>query len=472
MSSVSEPDWTALTAAFEAAGQGHVLAHVESLDAATKASFAAELAAVDLDLMAELAKLLNAPKFDASKSTFLPCDVFPLERDAAHAQLSRTAIERGAAELSAGKVGFLLVAGGQASRLGYDGPKGCFPVGPVSGRTLFEIFARRLRAAGERYGFKPTWFVMTSPANDATTRAAFAEAGYFGLPEDDVFFFTQAMLPALDLKGRILLKGPGELFLAPNGHGGTLAALRSSGALRTCAERGIETLSYFQVDNPLAPPADPLFLGLHAAAGADMSSKVVAKADPHEKVGVLGKIDGRIGCIEYSDLPGELREQRDSAGKLVFDAGNIAIHAVSRTFVEGLTEGRLDLPWHVAAKSMEVFLPDGTRGQVDGAKFETFVFDALGVARNSVTLEVDRGTEFSPVKNAEGGDSPATSRRDLCRLHSSWIRELGGPLPDAMEGDAPRVEVDPLLAESLEELRERGLPEGVNREGGLLFDRG
>ena len=440
---------------FQVAGQGHVLAHVDSLDPAASARFAAELADVDLDLVGRLAALLDSPEGAAADPSLEPCAVIAPGEGADEA---RSAGERA---LAGGEVGFVLVAGGQGSRLGFDGPKGAFPVGPVSGRTLFDWHAARILAAGRRHGFRPLWAVMTSRTNDADTRAFFAENHHFGLPAEDVWFFSQDMLPALDSEGRILLSGPGELFLAPNGHGGTLQALSRSGVLARFVERGVKTLSYFQVDNPLARPADPVFVGHHVLRGSEMSSKVVAKRDPLEKVGVIGLVDGLLGCIEYSDLSEELREARTAEGALVFNAGNIAVHMIDCGFVERLNAGGdLDLPWHVARKRIGTIDETGAAVEVDGVKFETFVFDALGRTRTSVTLEVDRSEEFSPVKNAEGSDSPATCRADLSRIGGAII---------GREADA--IEVDPRAAESAAEFAESGLPV-VERPEGLLVEPG
>ncbi len=456
------------------AGQEHVLRAWSRLDDAGRERLLAQVEALDLELVARLAQKLgsgsHAAGEPAGEGDFQPPPVFPLRRDAVQEAAARRARERGEQLLRAGRVAFVLVAGGQASRLGYEGPKGAFPIGPVSGRTLFEIHARRLRAAQQRWGAPTPWYVMTSEANDAATRAFFEEHGHFGLEPADVTFFSQAMLPALDDEGRILLAAPDRIFLAPNGHGGSLAALATSGALADMARRGVETISYFQVDNPLARMTDPLFLGLHAEEGAGMSTKVVPKRDPAEKVGVIGRVDGRMGCIEYSDLPEELRGARTPTGELLFNAGNIALHAIERAFVEELTRGGLQLPWHLARKSVRVVDEHGKPTEVAGTKFETFVFDALGRTETSVTLEVERSHEFSPVKNAEGEDSPQTSQRDLCRLFAGWARAAGAPLPppDPELGE-PRVEVDPLVAETHEEFVAR-TPKPREAEGGHLYD--
>jgi UDP-N-acetylglucosamine pyrophosphorylase len=459
-----------LRARFEGAGQGHVFQAWERLDPAGRARLLAELAAVDLELVAELGRLIEAgPELAAQRID--PPEIFPLQRSPEQQRRAEEARACGELMLRDGRVGFLLVAGGQASRLGYEGPKGEFPIGPVSGRSLFALHARRLLATRERYGVEPVWYVMTSPANEAQTRASFERERAFGLDPRRVRLFSQAMLPALDLGGRLLMSGPDALFLAPNGHGGVLLALRESGALEDARRRGLEEFSYFQVDNPLARPADPLFLGLHALAGAQMSSKVVAKRDAAEKVGVLARMDGRLGCIEYSDLPAQLHEAREPDGQLRFRAGNIAVHAIRRDFIEELTRGRLQLPWHLARKTMQVF-EDGQRVQRTGVKFETFVFDALGRARSSAVLEVERRLEFSPVKNASGDDSPHTARRDLCHLHGEWISAAGLPLPPPDENGVPPVEVDPLFAENLEEFLARAPHAPRRLEKGELYEHG
>lgn len=431
------------------AGQAHLFASFERLTPPERERLLSQIEAIDFDLVRQHAALARSGPGTTSTPRLEPAEVFSVRGPSNQTERARRAAEIGREALARGHVGYLLVAGGQASRLGYDGPKGAYRIGPVSDWSLFEIHARRLRAAALRSGAPTPWYVMTSQANEAATRTFFEEHGYFGLDARDVFFFSQAMIPALDLQGRILMASESELFLAPNGHGGSLHAFASSGALDDARRRGVRHLSYFQVDNPLAPPADPLFLGLHIEERAQMSSKVVRKRDAAEKVGVIGRIDGKLGCIEYSDLPADLREARDASGELRFGAGNIALHVLDLEFVDQLNRGGLQLPWHVAKKSMNVW-SEGRVASVQGAKFETFVFDALERAERSVTLEVERHREFSPVKNASGEDSPATTRADLCRLHAAWVTAAGLPLPELDASGVHPVEVDPLFAEDLQ----------------------
>ncbi|MFN0007559.1 MAG: UTP--glucose-1-phosphate uridylyltransferase [Planctomycetota bacterium] len=462
-------DDQALRTALTGAGQGHLVEAWQRLEPSRRSAFRAQLAAIDLVRVREMAALLSTEPSAPAAEEFEAAKVFPVERTHEQERRALEARRAGQEALARGEVGWLLVAGGQASRLGIDVPKGMFPVGPVTGRTLFEWFARKLLAARGRFRAAIPWYVMTSEANDAATRSYFEENDHFGIDREDVFFFRQGMLPALDPEGRILLSAPDRLFWAPDGHGGALAALAASGALADARRRGITTLSYFQVDNPLARPADPLFLGLHRLDRAQMSSKVVAKRDASEKVGVIGRVSGRLACIEYSDLPGRLREARDPAGRLVFSAGNVAMHVLDLDFVESLTRGGLKLPWHLARKQVGALDESGRPAQRTGIKFESFVFDALGMAERSVTLEVRRSEEFSPVKNATGEDSPATTRADLCRLFGSWVGAAGLPLPPRASDGLPAVEVDPLFAEDLESFLSRGPREPRGSERGHLY---
>jgi UDP-N-acetylglucosamine/UDP-N-acetylgalactosamine diphosphorylase len=451
---MNQHDESRLRREFQGAGQGHVFDDFGALNPEERARFLAQLAAVDLAEVHQQAALLAGRGVEAGVPAFEPPETFPLQRGTREEARAEEARRAGAELLAQGRVGFLLVAGGQASRLGYEGPKGAFQIGPVSQRSLFEIHARRLLAARERHQVAVPWYVMTSPANHGATRSFFEDKNFFGLDAKDVVFFSQAMIPAMDSEGRILRSGPGELFLAPNGHGGVLLALERSGALADARARGIEQFSYFQVDNPLARPADPLFLGLHALEGAGMSSKVVAKRDAAEKVGVIGRVGEKLGCIEYSDLPPPLREVREASGELRFRAGNIAIHVIERRFVEALTRGGLRLPWHLARKKMLVW-EHGELVQREGVKFEAFVFDALGESTRSITLEVERREEFSPVKNASGEDSPHSARADLCRLHASWVVRAGLELPQPDASGLHPVEIDPLIAEDAEQFLAR-----------------
>ncbi len=438
-------DWNQIRRRFEQAGQGHVLTHWDDLDADARSTFQAQLEDVDLDLIVRLAgELLETGQAAVPKLEPAPVIREPRPDEAADWGMMRS---EGEETIRQGKVATFVVAGGQGTRLGYDGPKGCFDITPVHGKSLFQWHAEKIVAIRERYGVSIPWIVMTSHANDEATRAYFDQQDGFGLPAEDLIFIQQAMMPAVDAAGKLLLAGRDRLFLSPNGHGGSLLALRTSGALDQLRERGIEEIFYFQVDNPLLRMLDPAFIALHRRETAEMSSKVVAKRSPDEKVGVVGLIDGQHGVIEYSDLTPEQMQERDAQGRLRYNAGNIAIHLIRRDFIERLTEGgTFELPYHRAHKKIP-HLDDSGRlvepSEPNGYKFETFVFDALRLARHSVTLEVPRELEFAPVKNALGEDSPESSRDALTELFRSWVEssEL-----DLDVSKASAVEIAPAVA--------------------------
>jgi UDP-N-acetylglucosamine/UDP-N-acetylgalactosamine diphosphorylase len=262
-------------------------------------------------------------------------------------------------------------------------------------------------------------------------------------------------MPAVDKHGKILLASRHEIARSPDGHGGTLRALDRSLALDVLTSRGIEEISYFQVDNVLAKVLDPVFIGHHALAGAEMSTKVVRKSYPEEKVGVIGMRDGKPGVIEYSDLGEMEMRARGPDGELKYWAGNIAIHMVNVAFVRRLEEAGIRLPFHRADKKVPFVDARGRTVEPEspnGIKFESFIFDALGFAKNPVTLEVRRAEEFSPVKNATGVDSPGTAQRDLMELFASWFEEAGVKVPRDGRGSlGARLEISPLYALDREE---------------------
>ena len=444
-----------------AIGQEQVLRFADRLDAAGRERLASQLSAIDPALIQSLADdyVRHKPDLHLPKD-IKPVPIYPrLPADDERRQLYRDAEARGRQLLRDGKVAAFLVAGGQGTRLGYDGPKGEYPVTPVKSKPLFQVFAEQLLAYYRDAGKTIPWYVMTSNVNDAPTRDFFKKNSYFGYNPADVVFFQQGMMPAFAMDGRLLLAEPDSLALSPDGHGGSLRALKVSGALGDMRRRGVEHLSYFQVDNPLVHTIDPLFLGLHDLTGSEMSSKTVSKAGPLEKVGNFVVGDGALQVIEYSDLPESLAKQTNPDGSLRFNAGSIAIHALRVSFVERLNEsGQLKLPWHRAEKKVPYVDDAGKPVKPDkpnAVKLEQFVFDAIPLAKNAIVLETDRAEEFSPVKNAEGVDSPQTCRRDQIRRAARWLGEAGVKVP-TRDGEPDAVlEISPLYATTAAQLKDR-----------------
>jgi UDP-N-acetylglucosamine/UDP-N-acetylgalactosamine diphosphorylase len=446
------------TAKLKAIGQSSVLRFINQLESEEKKSLLAQLAAQDLDNLAKLAdEYVKRKPIMALPTDIQPVHAFPRVPDESRRELYQQAKARGREMLSQGKVAAFLVAGGQGTRLGYDGPKGEFPITPVKNKPLFQVFAEQLLGHAREFGKPIPWYIMTSDVNDGPTRAYFERHRHFGYNPENVFFFQQGMMPAFSLDGQLLLAGKGSLALSPDGHGGSLRALHRSGALADMRKRGIEHLSYFQVDNPLVHCIDPLFLGLHDLTSSEMSSKTIPKANPLEKVGnfVLG--DGVVQVIEYSDLPETLAVQKNTDGSLKFNAGSIAIHALRVSFIERLNEsGQLKLPWHRADKKV-AYVDDAGKpikpDKPNAVKLEQFVFDAIPLAKNAMVYTTDRAEEFSPVKNAEGVDSPDTCRRDQVRRALRWLKTTGTEVPSDVI-----VEISPLFANAAEQLKGKPIP--------------
>lgn len=363
------------------------------------------------------------------------------------------AIKTGAAALAAGKVGMILVAGGQGTRLGFDLPKGMFPIGPISGRTLFQMHCDRLLAVMKTYGVEIPMYIMTSPATDAATRAYFADSDRCGLPEHLLHIFCQGTMPAVDdTTGKILLSSPHEIAVSPDGHGGLVAALSKRGCIADAKQRGIEYFFYAQVDNPLAQLCDPELIGHHIVAKSQMTTQVVAKRFPTEKVGNVVTIDGKANIIEYSDLPEEAAKLTQPDGSLKFWAGNIAIHVFDLAFLEAVVDDASGLPFHRAHKPVPFVDEAGKTCKPDSAnaiKFERFIFDLLPLATNAIVVEGDASQVFAPVKNADGGevDTPALSKKALRELHHSWLAAAGANVPDGIS-----VEIHPCWAIDADEV--------------------
>lgn len=400
-----------ITETLNAAGQQELVAKLESLSGEARSLLERDVASQNWDEL----KALYTEKSNASLEDNVSNDLKPMPFKVAADDLRYNFWnETGRVLLGKGQVAAFLVAGGQGSRLGFDGPKGMFDIGLPSHKSLFQLQAERLQNLAAQVGHPIPWCIMTSPLNHDATVKFFTEHHFFGYAREDIRFFAQGTICALDPNGKAVVDENNRLALVPDGNGGCFRALAQSGTLAWLVEKGVRYVFLYSVDNALCRICDPAFIGALASEGRSMSaSKVVHKAGPNEKVGIFALQNGKPGVVEYSDLPEQYRDMTNPDGSLVFDGGNLAIHLFK---IEGLRKLQTSrLPWHTARKTV--------CGIEKCWKFEQFLFDAFPLLGSMMPFGVIREEEFSPVKNAEGSDSPKTARNMIGRLHREWLRK-------------------------------------------------
>ena len=420
-------------------GQVHILAFWNELNDSEKATLAEQIQLIDFSSVNNWVNsyVLNKPE-QHIPADLEPADYFSIapETEALEA-LYENAVRIGEQLIAEGKVALCTVAGGQGTRLGFNGPKGTYPTSIIKHKTLFQLFAEQIIGLQHRYNTELKWYIMTSCINDTATRDFFKSNHYFGLKPENICFFVQGLMPVFDRSGKILLASKSEIAMSPDGHGGTLLALKKSGALQEMIDNGIEHLSYFQVDNPLVSVVSPLFAGLHYLEGADVSARSLTKTGPFEKLGNFCMTAGKLSIIEYSDMPEAMATKTDASGKLTYRAGSPAIHMFRRTFIERITDGEFSLPFHRADKKVAFIDAEGveiTPTENNAVKLETFIFDALPLAQNPVILEAVREEEFAPVKNKTGVDSAESCREMMQEKAAKLLADAGHEVPRRANG--------------------------------------
>ncbi len=392
---------------------------------------------------AELAKKANPPKaiqLNGVENPFSQAD----------------ALRRGEQALRDHQIGMLLVAGGQGSRLNFAHAKGLFEIGPISKRSLLQVLIERQLAVARRYATRIPLYMMTSPATHEELITFLNDHDRFGLDEADLYVFCQGTMPAVDRKNwSILLESKGEVALSPNGHGGMLEAFAASDCLQDAHQRGLSQLFYGQIDNPLLNVCDPTLIGYHLLAGSELTTQVVKKRDPLEKVGNVVELNERTRIIEYSDLPDPIARSRDEKGDIRLWAGNLGVHVFGLDFLTRMADDTDALPFHQAKKKINYVGEDGNLVEPEAEnaiKFEQFIFDLLPAAKNALVVEAAKEDAFAPVKNAEGANSPETARQGMIRRDAELLRNSGAIVDDVA------VEVNPLWALDSEEATRRIQP--------------
>jgi len=444
-----------LLALLQPHGQQHLLDHWDDLDAKQQEVFRAELTALDLkEVCGYFARTAESMKNTTEK---LDDKMHPLQESQCGAVVKSSDRELASyanasyEEISKGKVGILLLAGGQGTRLGTSYPKGMYNVGLPSKKTLFQLQAERIRSlqqlAEARTGRagKIAWYIMTSASTVKPTSDFFEQNNYFGLDAENVFIFQQGTLPCFTFEGKIILGEKGALSRAPDGNGGLYRALRNEGVLADMKLKGVKFIQLYCVDNVLVKVGDPVFMGYCLAKEAECANKVVRKGFPTEAVGITCKVDDHYQVVEYSEITQKSAEKRNKDGSLVYGAANICIHFFTFEFLERVVMLNEDsLQHHVAKKKIPFVDASGSivkPEKPNGIKMEKFVFDVFQFAKNFVVWECLRDEEFAPLKNAEGASdfTPTHCRNALLALHQKWLRIAGARLLDSNGKEARQM---------------------------------
>lgn len=447
-------------------GQDHILQFWDELSDAERTELLTQLQEIDIpEAIACFKKILteDQSKLD-DRMQPVPAELYGSVLRTNREDLQKYEDE-GFQQISAGKVGVLLLAGGHGTRLGVPYPKGMHDVGLPSHKSLYQIQAERIRRL-QKLAFDKTgvynhiiWYIMTSEATMQPTLDYFDKNNYFGLKRENVVMFEQGFLPSFTFQGKIIMDKKYKLSMSPDGNGGLYRALKDNKILEDMERRGIMYLNAHGVDNILIKVADPIFIGYCVLKGAECGAKVVEKAFPEEPVGVVCQVDGRYQVVEYSEITLKTAQQRNADGNLTFRAGNICNHFFTTQFLRKVAfDHESSLQLHVAKKKIPFVDSQGNSCKPEkpnGIKMEKFIFDVFQFTDKFVIWEVEREKEFSAIKNSDAAqkDTPTTARNDLLALHSSYIKNAGGRILHNVD-EKPICEISPLLSYAGEALEE------------------
>ena len=385
-------------------GQEHIFEAYQKLDDKGKEKLAAQIERIDWSIV-EMAGHKELSQERGKLEPLSALEVTQIEENKAKYE------EIGLGAIRAGKVGAVLLAGGQGTRLGSDGPKGKYNIGLTKEIYIFERLIRNLMDVTDKAGCFVPLYVMTSDKNHDETTAFFEEKNYFGYPKDFVKFFKQEMAPSVDFQGKLYMESADSLSLSPNGNGGWFYSMEVTGVLKDVKARGVEWLNIFAVDNVLQRIADPVFVGATIDSGCVSGAKVVRKADPEEKIGVLCLEDGKPSIVEYYEMTEEIINSREANGELSYNFGVILNYLFRVDQLEEISSQKMAV--HVVEKKIPYIDEKGVLVKPEspnGYKFELLVLDMIHMFDNCLSYEVVRDYEFAPIKNKTGVDSVESAR--------------------------------------------------------------
>jgi hypothetical protein len=388
--------------------QGHILKYYSELSESEKSDLLKQIETIDFSV---LEALKGDKDITAKRGNFAPLGaVTTKDIEKNRSKYSEIGIDA----IKSGKVAAVLLAGGQGTRLGFDKPKGMFNVGITKELYIFQCLINNLMDIVKLTGAWIPLYIMTSEKNNSDTVEFFKEKNYFGYDSSYIKFFVQDMAPSVDYNGKIYMEDKSRISLSPNGNGGWFSSIARAGLLDDIKEKGIEWLNVFAVDNVLQRIADPLFIGAVISSGMQSGSKVVSKAAPEERVGVLCLEDGKPSIVEYYEMTEDMRTLLDENGELAYKYGVILNYLFNVDKLESLLKNKL--PIHIVEKKIPYMDENGNYFNPEtpnGYKFEALVLDMIHMQDSCLAYEVVRNKEFAPIKNASGVDSVESARELL-----------------------------------------------------------
>lgn len=387
----------------EVCGQKHLLEYYEELSESEKEELLEQIELTDFSVI-EQGKNGEAAK----KGVISP--LVSLELDAINENKARY-MELGMKAIKAGKVAAVLLAGGMGTRLGSDDPKGMYNIGKTKDVYIFQRIVENLMDIVSLTETNIYLFVMTSDKNHTKTVNFFKEHNFFGYKEEYVKFFMQEMAPATDYDGKVYMESKCRISNSPNGNGGWFSTMKKWGILDIIHNEGIEYLNVFAVDNVLQKIADPCFVGAVIEHNVEAGAKVVKKAAPDEKVGVMCLEDGKPSVVEYYELTDEMMNTLNEKGERVYNFGAILNYLFEVKALERIVDKQL--PVHIVEKKIPYMDEEGNLVKPEtpnGHKYELLILDMIHDLKNCLPYEVERNKEFAPIKNKTGVDSVESAR--------------------------------------------------------------
>ncbi len=390
-------------------GQTHVLKAYERLSEEGKKELENQVLSIDFERIAQLyEKTKIKPSTGSDVIEPMPyADANKLTEEEREKYL-----EKGDEIIALGKYAVVMVAGGQGTRLGHNGPKGTFDMGLESHKSLFELFCDKLKTAKDKYGVIIPWYIMTSRENNDDTVKFFEENNFFGYKEGIRIFFKQGEFPMIDTNGKVIIGENNKIKEAADGHGGLFEAMIKNGVLEDMQKNGVEWIFTCAVDNPLAKLVDPLLVGYAKANEMKAASVSIVKNSASERVGVFCKRNSKPSVVEYTEVTDEMASAVDANGEFLYGESHIMMNLFNINVIEEIAKEKL--PYHTAFKKCNYMNEDGelvVATEPNAYKFESFIFDAFDRLDNLGILRYKREECFAPIKNAEGNDSPETARK-------------------------------------------------------------